>query len=302
MQSFSFFVYMLVNIEYYFHMNDLQKKQLEIFVKFIELCEKNNLNYFLIGGSALGAIRHKGFIPWDDDLDVGMLREDFEKFCELQPQLEGTNYFIQTYKSDPNYIYSFAKLRDSSTTFIENFYKYHRINHGVWIDIMPIDGITDKDIPREKCMGRMKRFFAQINLSYLGALKRKVHKETWFKDILLNIVAYPFSLFNINHYRQKRMEKMAKKYPFDKATLAGNYHFAWSGKVEGLPPKLYTETIDVPFENITAKVVKEYDKYLTCLYGDYMTPPPADKQEGHHHYSGLDLNKPYDQYIKEHKI
>ena len=99
MQSFSFFVYMLVNIEYYFHMNDLQKKQLEIFVKFIELCEKNNLNYFLIGGSALGAIRHKGFIPWDDDLDVGMLREDFEKFCELQPQLEGTNYFIQTYKA-----------------------------------------------------------------------------------------------------------------------------------------------------------------------------------------------------------
>ena len=114
-------------------MNDLQKKQLDILKAFIKVCEKHNLRYFLVGGTALGAIRHKGFIPWDDDIDVGMPREDYDKFVLLQDEYKGTPYFIQTYKTDPCYIYNFGKLRDSSTTFIESQYKNHRINHGVWI-------------------------------------------------------------------------------------------------------------------------------------------------------------------------
>ena len=112
-------------------MNDLQKKQLEILKAFIKVCEKYNLRYFLVGGTCLGAARHKGFIPWDDDIDVGMPREDYDKYVLLQKEYEGTPYFIQTWKSDPRYCYNFAKLRDSSTTFIENYFMSHRINHGV---------------------------------------------------------------------------------------------------------------------------------------------------------------------------
>ncbi len=90
-------------------MNDLQQKQLEILKEFIRVCEKHNLTYFLVGGSCLGAARHKGFIPWDDDIDVGMPREDFDKYVELQKEYEGTKYFIQTWKSDPHYTYNYAK-------------------------------------------------------------------------------------------------------------------------------------------------------------------------------------------------
>ena len=123
-------------------MNELQQKELELFKAFVRVCEKHNLKYFLVGGSALGAIRHKGSIPWDDDIDVGMPREDYDKFCELQYEYEGTPYFIQNFKSDPCYIYNYGKLRDSSTTFIENTYKNNRINHGVWIDIFTIYGFS----------------------------------------------------------------------------------------------------------------------------------------------------------------
>ena len=131
-------------------MNALQEKQLNILKYFIKVCEKHNLQYFLVGGSTLGAIRHKGFIPWDDDIDVGMPRKDYDKFVELQSEFEGTPYFIQTFKTDPCYIYNYGKLRDSSTTFIENTFKQHRINHGVWIDIFPIDGFSKEMMPREK--------------------------------------------------------------------------------------------------------------------------------------------------------
>lgn len=284
-------------------MNDLQKKQFEILIEFIKVCDKHNLSYFMVGGSCLGAVRHKGFIPWDDDIDVGMLPKDYEKFLEVAPkEFENTKYFLQTWRSDPNYIYGYAKIRDNSTTFIENIYKYHRMNHGVWIDIFPIYPITDKNVEKQKLMPYLRRFLWQVNFSYIGSLIRKVRKETWFKDILLNIVAGPFTLFNINHYRQKKMEEMFHRVPWEKATLCGNWYYAWSGIVEGLPPYVFEETEMMDFETIKVRVLKHYDEYLTCLYGDYMKLPPEDKRQGHHYNSGLDLNKPYKEYIKEHKI
>ena len=87
------------------NMNDLQKELFEIFKSFVAVCEKHHLRYYLIGGTCLGAVRHKGFIPWDDDIDVGLPREDYEKFITLQDEFKGTPYFIQTWKSDPKYLY-----------------------------------------------------------------------------------------------------------------------------------------------------------------------------------------------------
>ena len=122
-------------------MNELQKCQLEILKEFIRICKDNNLQYYLVGGTCLGAVRHKGFIPWDDDIDVAMPRDDYDKFITLQDQMKKP-YFIQTYKSDKNYIYNFAKVRDSSTTFVENFFACSQMNHGVWIDVFPLDGMS----------------------------------------------------------------------------------------------------------------------------------------------------------------
>ena len=282
-------------------MNDLQKKELELFKAFVGVCEKHHLQYFLVGGSALGAIRHKGFIPWDDDIDVGMPRKDYDEFIKLQQEFADTPYFIQTFKSDPCYIYNYGKLRDSSTTFIENTFKNHRINHGVWIDIFPIDGFSKEIKPREHFKKKINHIWWQVYLSYLPALRRKVKKETWFKDILLNIVAGLFYVFDIAHYRNKYVERLARKIPLEESVMAGNY-FGFNMKREAMDSNLFKEFIKVPFEDTEAYVLKDYDTYLRNLYGEYMTPPPAEKQVGHHYNKGLDLEMGYAEYLKKNKI
>ena len=282
-------------------MNELQQKELELFKAFVRVCEKHHLRYFLVGGSALGAIRHKGFIPWDDDIDVGMPREDYDKFMTLQHEYDGTPYFIQNFKTDPCYIYNYGKLRDSSTTYIEYIYKNHRINHGVWVDIFPIDGFSKVVKPREKFAKKVRHIWFQVYLSYIGALRRKVRKETWFKDILLNIVAGLFYIFDIAHYRNKKVERYVRKIPLDESVMAGNY-FGFNMKREAMDSNLFKEFIKVPFEDTEAVVLKDYDTYLRNLYGDYMTPPPEDKQIGHHYNRGFDLHMGYEEYMRKHRI
>ena len=124
-------------------MNELQKVELDILQHFIEACEKLNVQYFLVCGSALGAKRHGGFIPWDDDMDVGMYREDYNKFMEQAPAILPEGYFLQNYKTDPAYSNVFAKLRNSNTTYIEKTAAELKINHGIYIDIFPLDGYPE---------------------------------------------------------------------------------------------------------------------------------------------------------------
>lgn len=281
-------------------MNDLQKKLLEILKEFDKVCVKHNLRYFLNGGTCLGAIRHKGFIPWDDDVDVMMPREDYERFLKLD-DFKGTKYFIQCWRTDPRYTYGFAKLRDSSTTFIEDWYKNHQINHGVWIDIFPLDGMSDKPIPREKCANKVKYIWYNTYLNYLPNLIRKPKKETWFKDILLNIVGGLFFWLDFGHYRNKRMDKFAKKIPFETAVLAGNL-FGFTFKKAAMDKHIFDDYVYVDFEDTKFRVMKRYDDYLTNIFGDYMKYPPLDQQVGHHHNKGFSLEIGYEEYMKKHHI
>ena len=282
-------------------MNPLQKKLLELLKAFVRVCEKHNLKYYLVYGTALGAVRHKGFIPWDDDVDVGMPREDYDKFIQLQSEYEGTPYFIQTFKSDPCYIYNYAKLRDSSTTFIENAFKNHRINHGVFIDIFPVDGMSKTLRDRKKVARKNAYVWRQVYLTYLPALRRKVHKRTFFKDILLNIVAGLFYIFDIAHYRNKKVERYARKIPLKGSAMAGIL-FGFTTEINPMETEIFDEVIKVPFEDTEVYILKEYDRYLTYLYGDYMKFPPKEEQVGHHYNSGFSLEQGYADYMKEHKI
>ena len=282
-------------------MNDLQARLLEILKAYIEVCDKHHLRYFLISGTLLGAIRHGGFIPWDDDIDVAMPREDYEKFIKLQDEYKGTPYFIQTWKSDPHYIYGFAKLRDSSTTYIESEFVNHRINHGLWVDIFPIDGMSKDVKPREKFAWRENYVWWNVYMSYLGALIRKPKKETFFKDIGLNIVGGIFYLLDIAKWRNRWIDHWVKKKKIEDCALSGN-HFGFNPKNEAMPSHIFLEYIKVKFENIEASIPKDYDTYLTLLYGDYMTPPPPDKQVGHHYNKGESLTIGYEEYLRTHKI
>lgn len=282
-------------------MNNLQKCQLNILKEFIRVCEENSLIYFLIGGSCLGAVRHQGFIPWDDDIDVAMPRVDYDKFITLQNKVKEP-YFIQTYKTDKRYIYNYAKMRDSSTTYIENYFTYHRINHGVWIDIFPLDGMSRKDnVPIKRFSKKVRLNWFNAYLMYLPALLRKPQLKTLWKDIPLNLVAILFLFLNVGHYRNKMIDRRVTKISYNDALLVGNF-FGSNPTKEAMPKEVFKEGIVMKFEGIDVKVPSDYDKYLTLLYGDYMKLPPKEKQVGHHHNSGLDLNVDYKTFVKWHKI
>ena len=282
-------------------MNPTQERLLVILKEFIRVCEKHHLRYFVDGGTLLGAMRHKGFIPWDDDIDVSMPREDYDKFVKLQYEYEGTPYFIQTWRTDPHYTYCFAKLRDSSTTFIESYYVNHRINHGVWIDIFPVDGFSYKMKPREKCAHRVRFVWYMNYMSYLPQLTRKFHKETFFKDLGLNIVGWLLWPFDAFHWRNRLVERYLRHYKLEKAALAGNY-YDFKPKMQAMDIKYFKEFVLVPFEDIMVYAPKEYDEYLTLSYGDWRTPPPKDKQIGMHFDKGFSLTQGYKEYMKEHRI
>ena len=121
-------------------MTDLQQTEFEILKEYIAVCERLKLRYYLVCGSCLGAVKYSGFIPWDDDIDVAMPREDYRVFCEKAPLLLPEHLFLQTNESDRNYPNIFAKLRDSRTTYIEKGMAELDIHHGVYIDVFPLDG------------------------------------------------------------------------------------------------------------------------------------------------------------------
>ena len=281
-------------------MNELQNRQLEILKEFIKVCKENNLQYYLVGGTCLGAVRHKGFIPWDDDIDVAMPREDFDKFITLQEKFPSP-YFIQTYKTDKNYIYNFAKVRDSSTTYIENFFACNQMNHGVWIDVFPLDGMSYEVKPPVKFARKVKNVWFNIYLMYLPSLKRKLRWKTLWKDIPLNIVAYLFFFLNVGHYRNKMLDKRVKKIKFNDAVLVGNY-FGTNPKKEAMPREIFQEGSIGEFEGVEVILPKDADKYLTLLFNNYMKLPPIEKQVGHHLNKGYSLEEDYQTYIKKNNI
>ena len=277
-------------------MNPLQEKLLEMLKEFIRVCEENHLTYFACAGTTLGAVRHNGFIPWDDDIDVMMPRPDYEKLLKLQNPFSDKKYFLQTFKTDKSYILNYAKLRDSSTTYIENFYAEHVINHGVWIDIFPIDGRSKKDHPsKRKAKLQNFRFWVNVFLCYPYAFKRRFRKKHFFKDLFFNFVSLLVFYTNIFHYRNKLVEWWMRLTKYEEAKYVGIYADAYLSKA--MWPKEWTnESILIKFEDTEIAIPKMYHEYLSFLYGDYMKLPPVDKREGHHHNKGFSLEIGYKEY------
>jgi len=153
--------------------------QIDMLKQFISICNDNQLRYYLLGGSCLGAVRHAGFIPWDDDIDVGMPREDFERFSAIAKEQLPEHLFFQTNTSDPEYINVFAKLRNSNTTYIETSAKNLNINHGVYIDIFPLDGISNNHFYHKIDKATVRFYNVIISQNYISSIatpKEKVLK------------------------------------------------------------------------------------------------------------------------------
>jgi lipopolysaccharide cholinephosphotransferase len=277
-------------------MNDIQLVQFDLLKQFIAVCEKHNLRYYLFGGSCLGAIRHKGFIPWDDDIDVIMPRPDFDKLLKLTNAFSHP-YFLQSNHSEPRYCYPFAKLRNSNTTMMEWVFAPVKMNHGIWIDIFPLDGFTKRKITGKYWSIKPYTLWFRWYFSYLYSLRHPIRLSRYFfTDLLINIIAYLFLPFNINNFNTRLLEKSYRKIPIEEATLVGTYLTMYFNK-EALPFDVFGNGANATFEGINVKVPADYDKYLTQIYGEYMTPPKEHKQKGHHLAKVVDPFKSYKEYI-----
>lgn len=272
-------------------MKDIQKVEFELFKVFKEICEKLNLNYFLVCGSAIGAMRHGGFIPWDDDMDVGMYREDYNKFMELAPTLLPEGIFLQNYTTDPNYPLVYAKLRNSGTTAVESYYKYIDMNHGLYIDIFPLDGYpaNEKEQRRLAKLERRYKVLSRCGLNFTEKLSVK-NKFALFVRRL-------FGYHNRTAKTLAKYEAIISSYPVEKSDFVYNHGTPY-GKHDCMPSEYYGKGTTILYEGVKVRIPEKCDEYLTALYGDWRTPPPVEEQIGKHMFEISDTKRSYTEYLK----
>ena len=230
---------------------------------FHNFCEKNNLTYYLSDGTLLGAIRHQGMIPWDDDADVCMPRKDYNRLLELSGELPKP-YKLGHFTLDPYYIYPFIKFMDSNTEIIEYFGE-GSYKAGVWVDIFPLDG-TYKSI-------RVRKLHYALVRNKTSTIRYWLKKI--IKPILYSIIrAIPKSfIFN-------QMDFIAKHVSYDRTNVVGNL-YTMIGIKASHKKEWFEEKQLVDFDGYKFFSPKGYDGYLTNLYGDYMTPPPPKERQTH---------------------
>ena len=261
-----------------------QEVLLELWTIFDEICRKYDIPYMLFAGTALGAIRHKGIIPWDDDLDVVMLRKDYDRFLEVASgEIDLDKYYLQKEFSD-HWPMFFSKLRKNNTTFIERFVaKDPLIHQGVYIDIFPCDNLSDNKVIRKLQFISSKIIIAK-SLEKRGYLTNSKLKKI-FIFVCKFIPSGPF----IKIVQLKGRENTKEVHTFFGA--ASDYY------KNVYPREWFQQMEKCSFCGRKAPVSRYYDQMLTILYGDYMTPLPESKRGCKIHAEIVDLEKSYTEYV-----
>ncbi|MDD7764372.1 MAG: LicD family protein [Peptoniphilaceae bacterium] len=252
----------------YLSMEEIKNKELEILKYIDNFCKKNSIKYFINYGTLLGAIRHKGFIPWDDDIDLMMSRKDYEKFIKLFEKDESI-YKVIHLGNDKKYFNNFLKVYDSSTV-IEDNRNYKTYDVGIFVDIFPYDNFNDlKAVNKTYFWESLKllSFSKKENIQY-GDSKLKDFIRYFFWLIFKNISPVYFA---------NKSEKLIKKYSTEKGKFYGVLSSKFKEK-EVFNENVFEKLITLEFEGIQLPAPKEYDKILTQYYENYMQLPPVEKQ------------------------
>ena len=261
-------------------MTELQNNIYKYLKEIDEICRKHGIEYYLAGGTLIGAIRHEGFLPWDDDADIGMLREDYEKFKELcNTELDKDKFFFQDHSNTPEYRWGYGKLRRNGTVFVRKGQEHLKFKTGVFIDIFPLDGVPDNAIKRG-----WHNFKCTIIRKLLWAEAGKKSSDNLFGKCLYSLLSvipldYIFNLHSkLIEKSNRSTSKMVRILTFPTPTK----------RKYGYLRKWYEELEEIEFEGYKFYAPKDYDEYLTYKFGDYMKLPPENKGNGHS-YTKYDL-------------
>lgn len=260
----------------------LQETQLEILKDFAAVCEKHGLPYFVVYGTAIGAVRHQGFIPWDDDTDVAMMRKDYEKFLKIAPKEMGEKYKLLTPEIDKNYACNVTHLQRKGTKFVAEFSKDMKCDLCIDLDIFPLDGLA----PTKK-KAKRQAFTAMVygKLLFLCGTPHPVINLEGFAGTAAGAVCaavhYVMKLFHVSpRFLYRRFERAARKYEY----METKYVTTFAG-MNPLKKRLRRDGIfplqKVPFEDTEVYLPHNNHEFLTAVYGDYMQVPPVEKQVNH---------------------
>ncbi|GHU06809.1 hypothetical protein FACS189431_0330 [Alphaproteobacteria bacterium] len=281
---------------------EVQSKVLEIFKYIAIICEENNIRYFAIAGTAIGGVRHGGFIPWDDDIDIAMPRNDYNEFKKImKSHTASSHYRFDDCIEHPTLGSVIGRVYDELTTNIScaTVGRYSKYT-GIYVDVMPLDGVPSNDF-------LFRIYMIHLNF-YKRLLQAKCLKDAKYSNDrfirkTIKIVAGKMASVIPHTFLIKRYRKLANKYPFDNPKTKYLSRTWGLGTHDGMKAwsrylrEDFSDYIDFPFEDTTIRLPKGYDRYLSSLYPNYMTLPPKDKQKPHHHNGILDPGHSYKFYI-----
>ena len=261
---------------------------LDLLLEFDKVCKKHGLKYFLVYGTLLGAVRHKGFIPWDDDVDVGMFRADYEKLLKLAHEFKWP-YFLQTNETDLECAMSYARLRNSNTTAVSKILSYQKMNHGLFLDIFPFDNVLP---------GESEERYLQIrdlnidNGTYMRLTNPELNEENQkrVRDYIA-LKKNPQETLN-------EIFNLATKYNGEETGFVSNLTCNLSPFRSKIFPKVAFETLSAAsIEGYTFPIPAGYDEILKISYGNYMEFPPVEKRGIDHTHYEMNADIAYSDYL-----
>ena len=264
---------------------------LDILKAFMQICDRHGLRYYCCAGTAIGAVRHHGIIPWDDDIDVIMPRPDYDRLLEIAKVEDFGKYEIISPYSDPTYPLFFSKLSDRTTTLIEERERPCVI--GLYVDIFPLDA-TDDDVEKAKMLkAKYTKIINRLNaVSTHNSFGEYIHLLTDTKEwgrFVIKTIAY-FCRSKVRRYLLAQMEEISHRYDYDKARNVQVYTGSYGYK-EIFPKEWLGKGKMFPFEDIEVPLPQEYDKYLRHFFGDYMQFPPVEQRVEKHHRAYVNLDR-----------
>lgn len=271
-------------------MTEIQQKLLLMLASFHNICDEKRLRYYIIGGTALGAMRHGGFIPWDDDVDVGMPREDYEELKKYVSKRRFGHYIFEYPGQKKDYVYPFGKMYDTTTTLVENT-KY-KTRRGIFLDIFPLDGIGDN---YEEAITNFRKIDRLVNLLMTCVCAIRKNRRTYKNIAILLMRLIPDFIIN-ESLIIKKIETKSASLSYDKCKYVANLMGNWHEK-EIVERKWLGNPKECRFEEITVMCPENCDAYLSSLYGKWRELPPTNKQVSHHDFISIDLSNSYDKGI-----
>ncbi len=253
----------------------LQLIEFEAFKEIDRICKKHNIMYFMCYGTLIGAVRHKGFIPWDCDMDIVMMRKDYDKFAEVCSSELSHKYFLQNYHTDPGFLPALTRICINGTYLYDKYTEHLKFHKGAYIDIFPLDNSPDNEKLRKKHERNL--LLIDILIFYKSCIIYS-NGTLFLKEIgkkVLKFIMYPIPLKLLQNLRVKVMKEYNSKSTLNVCSTVGKYGY----KKEIMDKKIFETPALLEFEGEKYHAPGKWDLCLRKLYGDYMIPPPEKERK-----------------------